>query len=114
MKLKCSEGLLNNNKLGKMKLEARRLKLKLPERKYSKNLKMKRKEEELIRSTQKILETSFIFKNSRSKPELRREKSKKRRRETGWSYWPLKSIRRDLRKREWQRKREWKMNSRGS
>lgn len=56
---------------------------------------MKKKEEELKRNTQKTLETNFIFKNQRNRQELKKEKSKIREKESSWSYWLPKNIKRD-------------------
>lgn len=61
---------------------------------------MKRKEEEQRRNTLRTLETSSIFKNSKSKQELKKERSKKREKDKDSNYWLLKSIRRDSRKRD--------------
>ena len=68
----------NNNSLERMKSDKRKLKLKQLEKRYSKSSRMRRKGEELRRNMWRISEMNCIYKNQKSKLELRREKIKKK------------------------------------
>jgi hypothetical protein len=56
---------------------------------------MKRKEEGLKKNILRTLEMSYIFKNLRSRLELRKERKLKREKESDKNYWLPKNIKRD-------------------
>lgn len=53
-KMRCLKDSLNNNNLERMKLEPRKQRWKLLEKRSSKSLRMKKREEELKKNTLKI------------------------------------------------------------
>jgi len=65
-----------------MKSDKRKQRWKLLVRKFSKNSRMRRRDEELRKNILKTLETSYISRNSRSKLEQKKEKKLRREKES--------------------------------
>lgn len=114
MKTSSWEDMLSSSSWGRTRLELRRLRWKLRERVSSRNLRRRKKLEELKRNTLKTWEMSFIYKNLRNKHVSESKKSSKREKESSRNCSKPKSTREDSKRKDRPKSREWRKTSRSS